>query len=121
MLRRIHLPLLVLVLAACGDEGRLADALGKDYGPAIVSYLAADSTHLVVSFLSSPFADRADSARRVTARKVAGYVRDHYPRFKALDQVTVEFMTRKESEAAINKRVAASYTFTTAELSGAGP
>jgi hypothetical protein len=117
ILRRLRLPVLVLVLAlgACGEEGRLADALGKDYGPAVVTFATPDSTHLQVVFFDSPFADRPEPERAGTARKVAEYVRDHYPRYKALDKVTVAFMTRKEGEAG-GKQAAARHTFSRAEL-----
>lgn len=117
IVRRLCLPVLVLALAlaACGDEGRLADALGKDYGPAVVTFASTDSTHLQVVFFDSPFAERSDADRQGTARKIAEYVRDHYPRYKALDKVTVEFMTKKESEGG-GKHVAARHTFARAEL-----
>ena len=117
MLRRLlFLALcLPLVLAGCGDNGRLADELGKSYGIANVYYETADSTRLRVSFFDSPFAERPDSARAGTARKVAEYVRDHYPRYKALDKVTVEFMTKKETYAG-GKNVAARYPFSRVEL-----
>jgi hypothetical protein len=109
------LPALVLALAGCGDNGRLADELGKTYGIANVTYETADSTRLRVSFFNSPFAERPDSARAGTARKVAEHVRDHFPRYKALDKVTVEFLTRKETEAG-GKNVAARYSFSRAAL-----
>ena len=121
-MRRIHLlPVLclALALAGCGDNGRLANELSKSYGIANVYYENADSTHLRVAFPTSPFAELADSARAGTARKVAEYVRDHFPRYKALDKVTVEFMTRKETEAG-GKNVAARYPFARAELGEPG-
>ena len=114
---RLFLPslLLALALAACGDTGELADAISREYGDAWVYRQAGDSTHLHVDLLSSPFAARPDSARRGTAWKIAGYVRDHYPRYKALHKVTVAFLSRKETEAGA-KHPAASYSFTPAEL-----
>ena len=117
MRRLLLLPLICLgiSLAGCGDNGRIADELSKSYGFANVYYESADSTHLWVSFPNSAFADRADSARVGTARKVAEYVRDHHPRYKALDKVTVEFQSRKEYEAG-GKHVAARYPFTRAAL-----
>lgn len=106
---------LSLALAGCGDNGRLANELSESYGPVNVYYETADSTHLRVSFFSSPFAERPDSARAGTARKVAEYVRDHYPRYKALDKVTVEFMSAKETRAGA-KNAAARYPFSHAAL-----
>lgn len=106
---------LSLALAGCGDNGRLAEELGKSYGPANVYYETADSTHLRVSFFNSPFAERPDSARAGTARKIAEYVRDHYPRYKTLDKVTVEFMTAKETQAGA-KNAAARHSFSHAAL-----
>jgi hypothetical protein len=67
-------------------------------------------------FPGTAFAERADGERRRTARKVGEYVRDHYPRYKALDKVIVELVSKKEMAADTLKHVAASYTFTRAEL-----
>lgn len=116
-MRRLLLSALVfaLALAGCGDNGRLADELSKSYGIANVQYETADSTRLLVSFFDSPFAERSDSARAGTARKIAEYVRDHYPHYKKLDKVTVEFLTKKET-AAGGKHVAARYRFSHTEL-----
>jgi hypothetical protein len=117
--RRLRLPVLALVLAclpACRDKEGLGNALGEMYGPAIVSFPTTDSTTLRVTFIESPFAGRADAERRGTARKVGEYVRDHYSRYKALDKVTIDFLSKKEMAADTLKHVAASYTFTRAEL-----
>ena len=109
---------LVLTLAACRDEGRsqLEHELGERYGMVIVGASDSLANDMVVMFPSSPFADRVDAERRGTARKVAEYVRDHYPA-KGIDKVTVAFLTKKEMSAdTLLKHVAASYTFTRAEL-----
>jgi hypothetical protein len=117
--RRAHLPvlflLLTLVLGGCGVDARLEKELTPIYGAVIVS--RTEEAHDVwVSFLNSPFAERADADRRKTARKVAEHVRDHDPSFKTMDKVIVGFMTRKETETSAFRRIAASYTFTRAEL-----
>lgn len=120
MAHRVPLGLLALALsltlAACGDEGRLSNELSERYGTAIVGSQDSLANHLVVTFLSSPFADRSDAERRGTARKVAEYVRDHYPRYKGIDKLTVEFLTKKEAVVDTLKHVGASYTFTRADL-----
>ena len=116
---RLRLPVLALLLAsvpACRDKGGFENALGEMYGPAIVGIAPASSGVLQVTFLDSPFAERTDAERRGTARKVGEYVRDHYPRYKAIDKVVVEFVSKKEMVADTPKQVAARYTFTRAEL-----
>ena len=110
-----------VLLGACIDDGGLAAALSKDYGRARVRYGTGDQSALVVTFPTSPFAERADAERRRTALKVAEYVRDHYPRYKGLDKVVVEFMTKKEVAADTLQHVAATYTFTRAELDSSTP
>jgi hypothetical protein len=109
---------LALTLAACRDEGRsqLENELGERYGMVIVGASDSLANDLVVMFPSSPFADRTDAERRGTARKVADYVRDHYPGYKGIDKVTVAFLTPKETVAETLKHVGASYTFTRAQL-----
>jgi hypothetical protein len=114
--RRLCLPVLALVLAlsACrGEEHRLKRELSEVYGDAVVSFTTRDSTTMVVTVFASPFADRPDADRRVSARKIGGFVRDHYARYKALDKVVVELVSKKDKTL---KHVAASYTFTRAEL-----
>lgn len=109
---------LVLALPACRDEGRsqLEYELSERYGMVIVGASDSLANDMVVMFPSSPFADRTDAERRGTARKVAEYVRDHYPAYKGIDKVTVAFLTKKETVVDTLKHVAASYTFTRAEL-----
>jgi hypothetical protein len=117
--RRLRLPLLALLLAlgACmREEPRLERELGKVYGEAFVGFATSDSTTMVVTFLGSPFAERADADRRVTARKIGGFVRDHYSRYKTLDKIVVEFVSKKEIAADTLKHVAARYAFSRAEL-----
>jgi hypothetical protein len=117
--RRFCLPVLALVLAlgACkGEEHRLERGLSEVYGEAFVSFPTTDSTTLLVMFPGTAFAGRADAERRGTARKVGEYVRDHYPRYKVLNKVIVEFVSKKEMAADTLKHVAARYTFTRAEL-----
>lgn len=103
-----------LLVAACRGEP-IRHELSKVYGETYVEYESEDSTHLLVAFPNSPFAERPDTTRAATARKVAEYVRDHFPRYKKLDKVTVEFLTRKETER-LWRNIAARYTFTHAEL-----
>jgi hypothetical protein len=122
--RRFWLPLLVLafVIPACRkDDGGFAEALSDTYGPAFVGSPTVDATALQVTFLESPFAERGDAERQATARKVAEYVRDHYPQYKTLDKVIIEFPTKKELAAAKLTHVAGRYTFTTAELGPPAP
>ena len=61
--------LLALALAACRDEGRLSNELSDRYGTAIVGVPDSVSGNMVVTFLSSPFADRPDAEPRGTARR----------------------------------------------------
>jgi len=122
--RRSWLPLLVLALVvpACRkDDGGFTDGLNDIYGPAFVGSPTVDATALEVTFLESPFAEQADAERRVEARKVAEYVRDHYPRYKTLDKVIIAFPTKKELAAGKLSHIAAQYTFTRAELGPPAP
>ena len=122
--RGLWLPVLALALAvpACMDTRQLDDDLTRDYGPVDIHCATSDQRVLRVTFLSSPFADRGDAERRMTARKVAEYVRDHYPRYKSLNKVMVGFQTKKETAAdtLYQARAAVSYSFTRAELGPPG-
>ena len=119
--RRLRLPVLALslVLGACRDkseERTLETELSKVYGSAFATLDTTGVPTLRVTFLSSPFAEWSAAERRPTARKVAGVVRDRYPRYKALDRVVVDFPTKKELAADTLGHIAASDTFTRAEL-----
>jgi len=123
--RRLRRPLLalLLVLGACmgKDEQALTQELSKVHGPAFVTRDTSGVPTLRVTFLASPFAERGDAERQPTARKVAGFVRDHYPRYKAFDRVVVEFPTKKELAADSLGHIAASDTFTRTELDAPTP
>jgi len=99
----------VVVLHGCND---VSSGL-SDYGQCITG---GEDRHLTVRCLNSPFAERPEVERANTARKVAEYVRDHDPKYKGLQDVTVVLLGKKESVAGGTTHPRASYTFTPAEL-----
>jgi hypothetical protein len=115
-LSRLAVVLLPLVVSACDNSGVAAE-LSRTYGDC--SLERQDHGAIEVLFTDSPFAERSDETRRTTARKVAEYVRDHYPKYKGATGVTVAFQSKKEA-AKDGKHAAATYTFTRADL-GDGP
>jgi hypothetical protein len=105
---------LLLILAACVDDAGVSEALSRNYGQCLTG--SPGERHLTVTCRSSPFAERPEAERVNTARKVAEYVRDHHPKYKGADSVTVVFLSKKETATEEVKHPQASYTFTAAEL-----
>jgi hypothetical protein len=105
----------IAVAAGCDDVFR---GLSRDYGQCITG---GEERHLSVTCLNSPFAERPAAERANTARKVAEYVRDHDPKYKAAEDVTVRFLSKKESAKGDAKHARATYTFRAAELGTPAP
>jgi hypothetical protein len=109
-----------LLLAACGDDAGVSEALSRDYCDCSTS--SAEPAHLTVTCRNSPFAARPDAERAKTARKIAEYVRDHHPKYKGVEDVTVAVLDKKEPEPVLDVRnLGSTYTFTAAELGAAQP
>jgi hypothetical protein len=112
----------VLLAAGCGDFTdlvQLSSGLKKDFGQASVNL--TNGSHLTVTFTNPPPA--AASSEAQTARRVAEYVRDHYRKYGALEDVTVAFETHRQYGPVGYTRGNGSYTFTRADLgaSRSGP
>ena len=124
-MRAFRLPLLVavLLLSAAGcqrmwDSVSLLVSIGREFDARdlhISSKVTPSEAHLTVIFRHSPLADRPEAERRAHARRVAEYVRDHYPRYGELDDVSVAYF-RGGYEPAGYLAPPGSYTFTRAEL-----
>ncbi|HEX8692196.1 MAG TPA: hypothetical protein VF746_07245 [Longimicrobium sp.] len=121
-----RLPLLLTALAVglagCQDFvdlTSLSAALNKEFDSTQLEVHLNDRTHMAVVVEDSPLGRQADSKRRATARKLAGFVRDHYAKYDVLEDVSVVFAT-SDASLATGYREDAVYTFTPAEL-GPGP
>jgi len=116
---RLAVPLfaLIAVLLATGcrdiaDLMRLSAGLNKDFGQTKVNL--TNGTHLSVT-LTNP-SPAAVSNEQQTARRVAEYVRDHYPKYGALEDVTVVLETHRQYGPVGYTRGTGSYTFARADL-----
>lgn len=113
--RRMGLLAATLLLATACKQTEVEHELSERYGDCFIS---RDSTghHYSVLFTDVAFAERPEADRARIARKVAEFVRDNEPLYKGVQDVKVEFPTKKELADVNLKRVAATYTFTRAEL-----
>ena len=99
----------LLVLSGCNDGG-VGQELSKNYGDCLT--LLQDSVRSIrVICGNSPLAERPDSERVHTARKIAEFVRDHHPEYKGRERVVVEFRGKKGDPNA-----APHYDFSTGKL-----
>ncbi|HET7234711.1 MAG TPA: hypothetical protein VFJ16_32155 [Longimicrobium sp.] len=99
----------LLALSGCND-GRVGQELSKNYGDCLT--LLQDSARSIdVICGNSPFAERPDTERAHTARKIAEFVRDHHPEYKGRQRVVVEFRGKKG-----DSKAAPHYDFGTAKL-----
>ena len=116
MLRKPHrLGSIVLPFVLCIGGCKRDSGLNALYGDCLVvgrNY----GKHMEVSCTNSPFADRPDRERAVTARKVAEYVRDHYTTYQDARDLTVTFWNKKETAKGDFGHPRVQYTFTRAEL-----
>src|SRR5439155_26485209 len=73
---------------------------------------------LTVSFANSPRANEPDSVRAVFARRVAEYVRDHYPygRYSELQSIRVTFNKVSQTDPLTITSTTGAYQFTPADL-----
>jgi hypothetical protein len=109
---------LALLLAgsalACGagDLLRLVAVVTREFGPASINIT---NSHLTVT-LQNARADSAGSDPVATARRVAELVRDRYPGYAKLEDVTVVFQSRSQYGPVGMSRGNGAYSFTREEL-----
>ena len=119
-MRALRLPLLLAVLllgAGCdriAADFSLAWSIYREFDAPSVQ-ISVNDRYLMVVFPSSPLADRPEVERRAHALRVAEYVRDHYPRYGALNDVSVAYF-RDDHDPPGHQALVGRYTFTGADL-----
>ncbi|HYJ79296.1 MAG TPA: hypothetical protein VEW03_06835 [Longimicrobiaceae bacterium] len=113
-----------LATASCRDLAQLvvlSAGIGREFHVTGISSNLSGS-HLTIVFENSRFAADPEPVRAATAREVAEYVRDHYPGYPELQQVTIQFGSGGSSGGFSSSLQAEGYTFTPADLGpAAGP
>jgi hypothetical protein len=105
----------LVLVAACGglvDLMRLSSGINHNFG--LNSVNLSNGHLLTVTMKNSPAAGRPDEAR--TARRVAEYVRDHYPGFGRLQYVVVAFEQTRQTGPVGYTAGPGSYTFSPGQL-----
>jgi hypothetical protein len=106
----------LLFAAGCRDIVellRLSVGVKKEFGQQARVELF-NRRHLIIRLENSPLAGRPDEAK--VARRVAEFARDHFPRYRQLDDVQVVFEARRHYGPVGYARGTRGYTFTRAEL-----
>jgi hypothetical protein len=118
--RRLLAVSAVMLLAACGmgDLLRFTAGLIREFGSASVNIT---NQHLTVTLRQPPAGSETAEGAAKQARRVAEYVRDRYPGYPRLEDVTVEFQTRQQYGPVGFTRGQGSWTFTHAELGSPRP
>jgi hypothetical protein len=112
------------VLAGCADLQdlrTLASDIGRDFGTANVNIGLNNRVNLTVTFTDLNPAVVPDTAHPAFARRVAEYVRDHYPGYGRLHTVRVAFADQMGAGPVRVTRGTATYEFTPAQLGPAPP
>jgi hypothetical protein len=116
---RLALPLLAIATlilgAGCGDLKdmlRLSSGISHDFGQNSVNL--SNGHLLTVTLKNSRAAGHPDEAQ--TARRVAEYVRDHYPGFGRLQYVVVAFQQNRQYGPVGYTAGQGSYTFSPGQL-----
>ena len=73
----------------------LQQGLAREFQTSAISVNLNNSAYLTVVFSNSPVADSSDAAQSAFARRVAEYVRDHYPHYDQLQSIQVGFASMK--------------------------
>jgi hypothetical protein len=105
----------LMLTTACGglvDLMRLSSGINHDFGQNSVNL--SNGHLLTVTMKNSTAAGRPDEAR--TARRVAEYVRDHYPGFERLQYVVVAFEQTRQTGPVGYTAGQGSYTFSPGQL-----
>lgn len=117
----------LLLTAGCfgfdGDAGKFfADMLSlqqgivQQFGDSNIGINRSTSGQLTVTFTNSHLAALPDSAQAVEARQVAEYVRDHYPEYGGLTQVSIALRSQQGGGGFSVSTSNVPYAWTTAEL-----
>lgn len=119
------LPLLLAAAAlACGDLRdimSLEQGLVREFHEPGININLNVSGQLAIAFANSPAADLPDSEREAYARRVAEYVRDHFPRYDALTSISVGFTSVKRTGPLTVTNAPVPYRFTPRDLGAPRP
>ena len=81
-------------LVACADLKdmlSLQHSLAQQFQTEAISININNSVNMTILFSNSPVAQSSDSEQSVFARRVGEFVRDHYPKYDALQTIAVGF------------------------------
>ena len=125
---RLRLCFLALgvVASGCAEVSSLRDLASLQAGLATEFQEPGTSLHLnnrvqlTITFQNSASAELPAAERAALARRVAVYVRDHYPGYAELQTIHVGFVRRVAVGPVTSTRTEVPYRFTPAEL-GPGP
>ena len=115
------LPLLVATTLALGcadlrDIMTLQQGLAREFNQSAIGVNVNNSVSLTVTFSNSPAADLPDAERAAFARRVAEYVRDHYPHYSALQTINVGFASVTKTGPVTYTNSSVPYRFTPSDL-----
>ncbi len=117
--RLLLLAVLALPALACSDLGELMSLqqeLTHEFNTGAVNVNTNNAVHLTVIFSNSPAAELPDSDRAAFARRVAEYVRDHYPGYERLQTIRIGFAKVSGAGAVKFTSSRAPYRFTPRDL-----
>ena len=107
------------VLLGCGDLKdifSLQRGLAQEFQTNAINVNLSNSAYLTIVFSNSAAASLPDSERAVFARRVAEFVRDHYPQYQQLSSISVGFASVRGGGGFSISRTDVPYRFTPAEL-----
>lgn len=110
---------LTLSVAACGGFGdmiALQRGLAHEFGTDAIGINVSNNSVLTVTFANTPAATLPDSDRAAFARRVAEYVRDHYPEYPTLAEINVGFSQVHSAGIVTVTNTNVPYTFPTKAL-----
>lgn len=106
-------------LLACADLKdifSLQRGLAQEFHTNAINVNLSNSAYLTIVFSNSPAAALPDSERAVFARRVAEFVRDHYPKYEQLTSIDVGFAAVRGGAGISFTKTDVPYRFTPVEL-----
>jgi hypothetical protein len=106
----------VLACADLKDIFSLQRGLAQEFHTNAINVTLSNSSYLTILFTNSPSAALPDSERAVFARRVAEFVRDHYPKYEQLTSIDVGFAAVHGAAGISFSKTDVPYRFTPAQL-----
>lgn len=118
-LKGLQLLIVATLAAGCADLRdimSLQQGLAKEFNEAGINVNLNNGKYLTVTFSNSSATDLPDAERAAFARRVAEYVRDHYPHYSSLESIGIGFASVTKTGPVTFTNTTVPYRYTPQDL-----